>query len=137
MPRVRRKKRKEKKPSKSDPSQKEAIASFETYGLDRLQSFMRAREDIIAIAYRVPTENLAKDGHVAKYRGELILSIQKLGQSRGQTISTQHIHIDALPLGHETLIKAWALMKNVGGNVKIRDQRPKDPMDWNVQGVQT
>jgi len=99
---------------KSKPaSRTEGSASFETYdldvetyGLDRLHSFMKARDDIVAVAYRVPTVNLAKDGLVAKYRGEMISAIQNFGRNRGQIISVQHIHIDALPLGSETLIKA-------------------------------
>jgi len=144
MPRGKRKKKKKVDPVKSTPSPqtKDLVDSFETYdldvetyGLDRLHSFMRARDDIITIAYRVPTVNLTKDGLVAKYRGEMISAIQNFVRNRRQIISVQHIHIDALPLGSEALIKAWAYMKDVGGKVKRRNAPPEDPLDWAVKGV--
>lgn len=147
MPRGKRKKKKKVNEAKSksaprtknikpaDPSSFETYdLDVETYGLNTLHSFMKARDDIITIAYRVPTTNLTKDGLVTKYRSQMISAIQNFARNRGQIISVQHIHVDALPLGSETLIKAWALMDDVGGKVKRKDSNI-DPLDWSIQGV--
>ncbi len=137
MPRGRKKRKKEAKVPKSKPAQKEELTPLEACSLDQYHSFMKARDNIIAISYRVPTANLAKDGLVAKYRGEMITAIQKYGRNRGQIISTQHISIDVLPMGSETIIKAWALVKDVEGKTRGRDSGPGDPLDWSIKGVQT
>ncbi len=146
MPRGKRKKEKKSKSksesqetnkSRSQENLPTSHISGEIYGLDTFHSFIRAREDIIAISYRVPTEKLAKEGIVARYKGQMITAIQNHARNRGQIISVQHIHIEALPMGEETYIKAWAQMRNVEGNVRRRDSPPDDPMDWKIEGVET
>ena len=137
MPRERRKKKKETKVPKSKPAPKEELTPLEACSLDQYHSFMKAHDDIIAISYQVPTANLAKDGLVSKYRGEMITAIQNFARKKGQIVSVQHISIDVLPMGSETIIKAWAHMRDVDGKVKRRDSTPEDPMDWSVKAVET
>lgn len=111
---------------------------FASYGMNILHDFTKAREDIIIVCYRVPMDHLTKEDVVAHYRSKMIDALQGYGKRNGFVLSPQHITFDALPLGHEVMIKAWADIKNIKGTGKLprklrRAQESQDPFDWGVK----
>jgi hypothetical protein len=133
---------KEKKAPKKAPSKKaqEAIFSEEQYGLDLYHGFMRSDEDVIAISYRVNTGNIAKEEIVNKYKSQMISALMKVGRRRGVTIPVQQIRFQALPLGEDSIIKAYALVRSatkLRDGAPARDARSDDPFQWRVdEGVE-
>jgi len=112
----------------------QALFSEEQYGLSLMESFMKSDMDMIAIAYRVPTGDMGREDVTRRYRSQMISALQTLGKRRGLVISVQHIHFRALPIGEDTIIKAFAVNKNIN---KARDNKPlekkeKDVFDWKV-----
>ena len=117
MPRKRSKKPKDKRTPKKEKSKKvskpvQEDFPLKEYGLGLLEGFMKADTDVIAVAYRVPTGHIANDDAIRKYRSEAIATLQRVAKSRSYTLSVQHIHFKALPLGEETIIKAFGSLRD-------------------------
>lgn len=111
--------------------------NLEKYGLDIMQSFMKSDEEILAICYRVNTGNVGKEDIVNKYKNTMITALQRKAREKGYMVSVEKIIFNCLPLGEDSLIKAYAPLKNVQ---KARSGEPviektvNDPFSWNVKG---
>lgn len=113
----------------------EAVFSDEQYGLDLYHGFMRSDEDVIAISYRVNTGNIAKEDIVKKYKSQMISALMKAGRKKGLSIPIQQIKFQALPLGEDSIIKAYALMRNVRkqrDGSPVKERTSNDPFGWGV-----
>ena len=108
---------------------------LEDWALSIQEGFMKANESIIAVAYRIPSGDIGNEDIMTKYKSEARDAVANLGREKGLTISVQHIHFKALPLGSHTLMKAYAEKKNaIESRMKKKEERDEnDPFAWNVE----
>ena len=100
--------------------------------LEYVANFLKTRENVIIMAYKVPTEDMTKEDIVSKYRSQLINSIQNAGLKKGVVAPISAIHIDALPAGEFTYIKGWCRMVDAQGNAaeKERKRTEEKGIEW-------
>ncbi len=117
---------------KVKPSSKKEFP-LEEYALGLLEGFMRAEGDIIAVAYRLQTAQIGNEDIMREYKSRAIEAVTKLARSRGLTMSVQHIHFKAMPVGNETLIKAYANKADSIESRSRRRQESNDPFFGNIE----
>jgi len=124
-----------KKPIKTSvPTGKDEFP-LETWALDVMSSFMRSNEDIIAVAYRIPTGQLGREDIINKYKSRIMTALQQAGRNKGLVLPVEHIEFKCLPLGDETLLKGTCLRRNAIGQrdgKPIAVKRNEDPFAWSV-----
>ena len=100
--------------------------------LEYVANFLKTRENVIIIAYKVPTEHVAKEDVVRKYRSEMINALQRTGLRKGVTAPLSAIHIDALPAGDFTYIKGWFRLIDAQGKPaeKERERAKEEDIEW-------
>lgn len=114
---------------------KDNIKFLEGYGLSVMQSFMKADEDIIAIAYKVNTGHVGREEIVNKYKNTMITALQRKAREKGYMVSVEKIIFNCLPLGEDTLIKAFATLKDVKkarSGESVLEKPSNDPFKWDV-----
>jgi hypothetical protein len=117
-------------------SEEKPLDNLGSYGLSIMQSFMKTNEDVFAIAYRVNTSNMGKEDIINKYKSTMMTALQRKARERGYLASAEKIIFDCLPLGEDTLIKAFVPFKNI---IKSRSGEPvkepvsNNPFSWEIK----
>lgn len=95
--------------------------------LGELHNFLKSKGRIVAVCYRVPTDDIAVDDAVARYRSKMINALQRQGRKKRMRISPTNCHVDAYPAGGHTYIKGWFDVYDAkGAGAPERDNTRKD-----------